>query len=96
MESSGRNRTPDKLPPAEREALFAICDRALARTAECLHPTIVIGIGAFAEERARGALGGGGPAIGRILHPSPASPAANRGWSDLASAQLRKLGVQLP
>ena len=96
LESSGRNRTPDKLPSAEREPLFALCDRALARTVECLRPTIVIGVGTFAEERARRALGGSGAAIGRILHPSPASPAANRGWSGLATRQLRELGVQLP
>lgn len=96
MESSGRNRTPDKLPSAEREPLFAICDRALARTVERLRPTIVIGVGAFAEERARRALGGSGSAIGRILHPSPASPAANREWSELATRQLRELGIRLP
>jgi single-strand selective monofunctional uracil DNA glycosylase len=96
LESSGRNRTPDKLPAAEREPLFALCDRALARTVEILRPSIVVGVGAFAEERARRALGAGGAAIGRILHPSPASPAANQGWSELASAQLRELGVQLP
>jgi single-strand selective monofunctional uracil DNA glycosylase len=96
MESSGRNRTPDKLPSSEREPLFAICDRALARTVGRLRPTIVIGVGAFAEERARRALGDSGPAIGRILHPSPASPAANRGWSELATRQLRELGIQLP
>lgn len=96
LETSGRNRTPDKLPPAEREPLFAICDRALVRTAERLGPSIVIGVGAFAEERARRALGASGSAFGRILHPSPASPAANRGWSELATRQLRELGIRLP
>ena len=33
------------------------------------------------------------PRIGRVLHPSPASPAANRGWADQAVAQLEALGV---
>jgi hypothetical protein len=31
--------------------------------------------------------------IGQILHPSPASPAANRGWADAVDARLAELGV---
>jgi single-strand selective monofunctional uracil DNA glycosylase len=30
---------------------------------------------------------------GRVLHPSPASPAANRDWAGAATKQLVKLGV---
>lgn len=33
------------------------------------------------------------PRIGTILHPSPASPLANRGWGQQAAAQLQALGV---
>lgn len=96
MEASSRNRTPDKLPAAEREPLFAACDRALLRTVETLEPDLVIGVGVFAEARAKEALVGLDLRIGRILHPSPASPAANRGWAMQASSQLRELGVSLP
>ena len=96
VESSGRNHTPDKLPVAERRPLLAICDRALRRTVEHLRPGLVIGVGAFAESRARAALDGIDVSIGRILHPSPASPAANRGWADQAKRELRELGVDLP
>ncbi len=96
MEESGRNRTPDKLPSAEREALFAVCDRYLRRTVEELAPRLVVGVGQFAEGRARAALSGLGIEIGRILHPSPASPAANRGWSEVAHRQLEELGAPLP
>jgi len=96
MESSGRNRTPDKLPAVEREPLLAACDRALVRTVEILRPQIVIGVGAFAEGRARAALDGLDTRIGRILHPSPASPTANRGWADRATRELRAAGVALP
>ncbi len=96
MESTGRNRTPDKLPAAERQPLLAACDRALLHTVELLRPRIVIGIGAFAESRARAALGGVDIRIGRILHPSPASPAANRGWAERATVELRALTVALP
>jgi single-strand selective monofunctional uracil DNA glycosylase len=95
MEASGRNRTPDKLPAAEREPLLAVCDRALQRTVESLQPELVVGIGTFAERRARRALEGLGSAVGRILHPSPASPAANRGWAAQATRELTDLGVRL-
>ena len=93
MEGSGRNRTPDKLPPAERQPLFEACDRHLRRVIEILEPSWVIGIGAFAEKRAREALGEGDFRIATILHPSPASPLANRGWSGQARKQLRDLGI---
>ncbi len=78
MDGSGRNCTPDKLPSEERASLFRACDDALARIVDVLRPTLVVGIGRFAERRAREALGAG-TCIGSIPHPSPASPAANRG-----------------
>jgi single-strand selective monofunctional uracil DNA glycosylase len=96
LESSGRNLTPDRLAPAVRRALLEVCDEALRRTVEALEPRWVIGVGGFAEERARTALGDDGPRIGRILHPSPASPAANRGWADAATTQLTALGIHVP
>lgn len=100
LEESGRNRTPDKLPKADAEPLLAACDRALAATVAHLGPRLVVGIGRFAEDRARAALHpeatGSAVPIGRILHPSPASPAANRGWAETAEEQLRGLGVEIP
>ena len=96
MEESGRNRTPDKLPSSEREALFEICDEALRRLVKWCKPERVIGVGKFAEGRAVAALGDNAPPIGTILHPSPASPAANRGWVEQAERQLIALGIVLP
>jgi single-strand selective monofunctional uracil DNA glycosylase len=52
----------------------------------------VVAIGAFAEKRAREALGDR-VKIGRILHPSPASPAANN-WAAVVDEQLRALGFE--
>ena len=95
MEVSGSNRTPDKLPEHERHKLFVACDSALRRTVEVLRPRFVVGVGAFAEGRARHALAGLDISIGRILHPSPASPSANRGWAAEATKQLAKLGIQV-
>jgi single-strand selective monofunctional uracil DNA glycosylase len=61
-----------------------------------LDPKLVVGIGKFAEDRARAALEDLDVRIGRILHPSPASPVANRGWAWQAEKQLSRLGVRLP
>ena len=90
---NGRNVTPDNLPAAEQGPLLAACDAHLRRVAEALEPDWVIGVGAWAESRAREALGGMPVKFGRVLHPSPASPAANRGWSEAATKQLVALGV---
>lgn len=95
MEASAKNRTPDKLPKTECDALYAVCDEALRRFVALLEPELVIGVGKFAEDRARAALGESGPRIGTILHPSPASPIANRGWAPQAEKQLRALGIEL-
>lgn len=93
MVDSGANLTPDKLPAPERDALYAVCDAALAEVVKAVRPRMVIGIGGFAEARARAALGDAGPPVGCVLHPSPASPAANRGWAAQAERQLAELGV---
>ena len=93
MEASGRNRTPDKLPASERAELFAACDAALARVVEVLRPRLVVGVGRFAERRARVALGAG-VEISWITHPSPASPAANRDWPGIVDGQLRAVGFE--
>ncbi len=93
LEESGRNRTPDKLAPAERAALTAVCDRHLSTVIKALHPEWLIGVGAYAGGRLREVCGGKEIRIGQILHPSPASPAANRDWAGMVTRQLRTLGV---
>jgi single-strand selective monofunctional uracil DNA glycosylase len=90
---NGRNLTPDKLPVGESTPLYAACDRHLRLLVETLQPEWVVGIGGFAEARAAEALAGTGVKIGRVLHPSPASPAANRGWAEAATRQLTALGI---
>jgi single-strand selective monofunctional uracil DNA glycosylase len=96
LEESGRNRTPDKLPAEERRRLEAACDDALRELIAHLQPEILVGIGQFAEARARAVFGARGLRIGRILHPSPASPLANRDWAGQAGAQLQAMGIRLP
>jgi single-strand selective monofunctional uracil DNA glycosylase len=93
LEDGSRNITPDKLPPAETAALYAACDAHLARMVEVLRPDWLIGIGGFAEERALVAAEKFPVKVGRILHPSPASPAANKDWAGNATRSLLKLGI---
>jgi single-strand selective monofunctional uracil DNA glycosylase len=93
MEASGRNVTPDKLPSEERAPLFAACDRFLLRLVDLLQPEWLIGVGGFAADRAEEVVCGRPTRVGRVLHPSPANPRANRDWAGEVEAQLRALGV---
>ena len=89
----GRNLTPDKLPSAETTPLYAACDTHLRAVVAILKPDWVIGIGGFAEARAIEALKDSDVRIGKVLHPSPASPAANRGWAEAATRQMVEQGL---
>ena len=93
FDGAGRNLTPDKLRGAATTALFDACDEHLRRVVAALEPEWLLGIGDFAEKRARLVFANSALKLGRILHPSPASPAANRDWAGKATAQLELLGV---
>lgn len=93
MEESGRNRTPDKLPANERAALTACCDAQLCELVDATAPQVLVGVGAYAEKCLQRVTGDREVTVMRILHPSPASPAANRGWAETVTAQLVAAGV---
>lgn len=95
MSATGANLTPDKLSVAEMAPVEDACMRHLEETLRLLEPEFLVGVGGFAEERLRRAAENTGSRgkIGRVLHPSPASPAANRGWSEAAARQLQAIGV---
>ncbi len=93
MESGGRNVTPDKLKASESKELYNICDMHLKRVVEILKPEWVIGVGRFTEKCAQRALNGMEVKIGHIMHPSPASPAANNDWAGSVSRQLNEMGL---
>lgn len=96
MEETGRNRVPEKLPKHERTPVFEACDRALLKTAEYFEPRYIVGVGKFAEKKAKQILGTvPGLTITSIPHPSPASPLANRGWAPLVNKALLDGGVPL-
>ena len=95
MEESGRNLTPDKLAPGERARLYVCCDEALLAMVRYFKPRHLIGVGAFAEARIRAAAPDDEGVIGRIPHPSPANPAANRDWASAATNALKELGIEV-
>jgi single-strand selective monofunctional uracil DNA glycosylase len=93
VEKTGRNRTPDKLAADEKVELFAACDKHLEEIVGALQPEWLVGVGDFALRRAEAVFHNGAPRLGRILHPSPASPAANRNWATVATKQLMEMGI---
>jgi single-strand selective monofunctional uracil DNA glycosylase len=94
LSESGSNVTPDKLAKTERVRLSAVCDEHLRRVLEILQPEWLVGIGAFARERGELVAAGTKIRVGQILHPSPASPKANRhDWTQTATQELVELGV---
>jgi|SRR5450432_348066 len=93
MEQSGSNFTPNKLPSAEKNPLLKICDEHMRKTLEILEPEWLIGVGAWARERGEIVTEGSKIHVGQILHPSPASPKANRGWAKIATEEMIQLGI---
>ncbi len=92
MEEGGANRTPDKLSIEEREALFAYCDRALIELIKVGQFERLIGVGKFARKRLE-KVAEKGVLVGDILHPSPASPKANKDWIGQVRMSLKELGA---
>jgi single-strand selective monofunctional uracil DNA glycosylase len=99
MEESGKNLTPDKLPLVERTALVKICDTHLRTVIEIMEPEYLVGVGKYAEKNFLRVVKSMGKEskykISAILHPSPANPHANRGWSLAATKQLIEQGIWL-
>ena len=97
MGETGRNITPDKLPASEMVPVEKACRKHLAAVIASTEPEWLIGVGAYAEKKLRETVEEYFPdkafKIGKILHPSPASPIANRGWEPQAERQLLELGV---
>ncbi len=95
MSQTGANLTPDKLSATEMAPVEAACQKHLQEVIALLKPSWLIGVGGFAEERLKRAAEACGSKanVGRVLHPSPASPAANRGWAEAAGKQLAALGI---
>jgi single-strand selective monofunctional uracil DNA glycosylase len=97
MSETGANITPDKLKAETRAKLEALCDAYLAKCLELLNPDYAIGVGGFAYDRLASIKADFklNYEVRKILHPSPASPAANRDWSGQVKKSLAADGLVL-
>lgn len=95
MADSGANLTPDKFALTFRQPLETACDAHLMAVAKALQVKWIIGVGAFAAACAlRATQDAHTPLnIGTILHPSPASPIANKEWPQKPIQQMIALGL---
>ena len=95
MKATGANLTPDKIPAESMAPVNEACRQHLCSVVKALDPQFLIGVGAYAQKQLASAADelGCTATLGRILHPSPASPAANRDWSGTATRQLEEQGI---
>jgi len=96
MSETGANITPDKLPKSVMKPVEDACMDHLQQVVELMEPEWLVGVGAFAEKRLKDVskrVENLNVKVGKVLHPSPASPAANRGWAEAAEKQLIEQGI---
>jgi single-strand selective monofunctional uracil DNA glycosylase len=95
MKDTGANLTPDKIPAEAMKPVDKACLSHLETIIALLKPEYLVGVGAYAQKQLAGIAEemNPEPEVGRILHPSPASPAANRDWAGTAKKQLQELGI---
>ena len=96
LSHTGSNIIPSKLPLAKRRMLEEICSEYLLQYIQFLNCKIIVAVGKYAEEQVRKTLLQANLMhinVAYLLHPSPASPQANRGWEEVAIQQLHDCGV---
>lgn len=94
MSESGANIPPTQLPKEQAAQIDAACQRHLRRIIEILQPRCLIGVGGYALkqlELAAAALPQMDFTLGTILHPSPASPMANKCWPEKPRQQIGEI-----
>jgi single-strand selective monofunctional uracil DNA glycosylase len=98
MNGTGKNITPPQLPSLVRNKLNSTCEQAFINIIKLLRVEIIVAVGRYAKVRAENALKGsqlkGSVRVESILHPSPANPAANKGWKDIIDQQLLQIGIR--
>jgi len=72
------NITPDKIKGLTVNKLLNACDQHLLEVSEILEADTVVGIGKYAEKRAKTVFDQTQVQVKGCWHPSPASPLANR------------------
>ena len=94
MSESGANIPPTQLPKEQVAQIDAACQRHLCRIIEILQPRCLIGVGGYALkqlELAAASLPDMNFTLGTILHPSPASPSANKHWPEKPRQQILEI-----
>lgn len=94
MSETGANITPTQLPKEQVQQVDAACQRHLVRLIEILQPKCLVGVGAYALKQleiAASALPERSFTLGTILHPSPASPVANKFWPERPRLQIAEI-----
>lgn len=95
MGITGKNITPVDMKAKERNEILDICDEALLEIVKLLKVKVIVGIGRYAENRAKKILVENGISedvlVFFLSHPSPASASSNKvGWETIAREQLVK------
>ena len=75
--------------------MYDLCDKALVRILSLLQATEIVTVGRTVNERLIKIREKFGLDINIhfLMHPSPANPAANRGWSEIAEKSLSDLNI---
>ncbi len=100
MGASGANITPTQLPREQVQALDSACQRHLVCLIATLKPKLLIGVGGYALRQLETAVAAlpatvrEGLVLGTMLHPSPASPVANKYWPERPQEQVLALLAQ--
>ena len=73
--------------------MFNICDEALVKTISLLESSDIVAIGKLVHQRVTKLKEKHNLNIDILYlqHPSPANPAANKGWSEIAEQSLTKI-----
>ena len=88
---TGKNLTPPDIKIETRNNLLKLCDEALVAVLEMFGVEHIMALGRFAESRAKKVVFNSGKRdikVHFMVHPSPASAMANRGWDKLAQTAL--------
>ncbi|CAD5118156.1 DgyrCDS6890 [Dimorphilus gyrociliatus] len=96
LKESGKNLTPVDLKIDLRKKVNSMCLKSLSEVIKVIEPKWIIGIGKYAKDNIDKAcklfdIENVKTAV--VMHPSPANPQANKGWENIAIAQLSEIGV---
>lgn len=94
MSESGANIPPTQLPKEQAAQIDTACQQHLVRLIAALQPRCLVGVGAYALKQleiAASAFPERSFTLGSIVHPSPASPVANKCWPAKPREQILEL-----